>query len=1060
MSDLEWTGERYIPTVSGEIEFEHYHRYLLARKYASGKKVLDIACGEGYGSQLLSSVSEFVYAVDIDPATIKNARSKYTDKNIEFIAGSCSKIPLGDNSVDLVVSFETIEHHDQHEEMISEINRVLKDDGLLIISSPDKKEYSDLTGNVNEYHVKELYQDEFVELLKHSFSYVTLMGQIIKYGSIIAPVDQSKSIEFYPFDSQENNEEKYNPLYFIALASNRINHGAFSIYSAPLEKSEYASRCKELFKGYWDEIEELKGKNEQYELIEDENNAIKNELESTQINNKELNLNNKSLQKALTETQEQKEKLASQVSEYDKLVTMITQSKSWRLTSPMRGLARRSKNIKNQTKTACLELIRRTYHRLPLNLFWKNNLKSFFFRLAPRLFTDTLSYQLWLRMQEMKRKPLTTVSDVNLKTSLEPEDLPVIEKFQDPDVSIIIPVYGQIEYTVRCLNSLQNTKNNTSYEVIVIDDCSPDNSLEVLREIKGIILLENKENLGFIKSCNKAARSASGQYVYLLNNDTEVTNHWLDELIETFQLIPAAGLVGSKLLYPDGKLQEAGGLVWNNGSGWNVGKLEDAGKPEYNYLRDVDYCSGASIMIPKTLWQRLEGFDEYYLPAYGEDSDIAFRIRELGYRVLYQPLSEVIHYEGITSGTDVTDGVKSYQVENAKKLFSRWKDVLQTYRDPGVAPHLEKDRNIKYRILVLDHCTPMPDHDAGSITALNIMRVLQSLSFKVTFIPEDNFLYLEDYTRALQKEGIECLYLPYLHSVKEHLELYGKDYDAVLMFRMGVAHKNIDIVRSFCPNVPIIFHNSDLHYLREQRQAELEDSDYLRKQALKTKERELDVIRRVDATIVHSTAEEDILQKEDIRNVHVFPWVLETKPSNTEYAGRKDIVFVGGYQHTPNVDAVKYFVQDIFPLIKKKIPDIEFHVVGSNAPSSIRELEGNGVIIKGFVEDLEPVFENCRLSIAPLRFGAGIKGKIGFSMGHGLPCVTTTLGAEGMGLIHGENILIADEPSAFAEEVVNLYNNQELWDRLSSESLKYVSENYSFKKGISIMSDLFKSIDL
>ena len=185
--------------------------------------------------------------------------------------------------------------------------------------------------------------------------------------------------------------------------------------------------------------------------------------------------------------------------------------------------------------------------------------------------------------------------------------------------------------------------------------------LRRLRQIPGIVYLRNETNCGFIASCNRGAQRARGKYLVFLNNDTLVRDGWLRALIDTFSEDPNAGIAGSKLIYPDGRLQEAGGIIWQDASGWNYGKFDDPTKPEYNYLREVDYCSAAALMIPKALFWSVEGFDSRYSPAYYEDTDLAFKVRQAGYKVLYQPLSEVIHYEGATGGTDLSTGTKQHQ---------------------------------------------------------------------------------------------------------------------------------------------------------------------------------------------------------------------------------------------------------------------------------------------------------------------------------------------------------------------------------------------------------------
>lgn len=264
-------------------------------------------------------------------------------------------------------------------------------------------------------------------------------------------------------------------------------------------------------------------------------------------------------------------------------------------------------------------------------------------------------------------------------------------------------------------------------------------------------------------------------------------------------------------------------------------------------------------MVPKSLFEELGGFDEHYLPAYCEDSDLALKIRDKGYRVIYQPLSTVIHYEGITSGTDTTQGTKAYQIENSKKLFERWKQHLQFHQAPGNDVDNAKDRRATRRALVLDHCTPTPNQDAGSVTVFNLLLLLREMDFQVTFIPEDNLLYMPDYTTALQRSGTEVLYAPYVISVEQHLKEYGERYDLAFLFRPGVVERHVQTVRKYCPNAKVLFHTVDLHYLRMSREAQLQQGKAKQKAAEEMQQREFAAIRAADASIVHSTAELEIL---------------------------------------------------------------------------------------------------------------------------------------------------------------------------------------------------------
>lgn len=391
-----------------------------------------------------------------------------------------------------------------------------------------------------------------------------------------------------------------------------------------------------------------------------------------------------------------------------------------------------------------------------------------------------------------------------------------------PVVSIIIPVYGKIEYTIQCLCSLEKQKSKHSFEVIVVDDCSPDDTQKRLDEIKNVVVIVNQTNLGFVRSCNAGAVTARGEFLVFLNNDTEVLDGWLDALIDTFTTHPSAGLVGSKLIYPDGRLQEAGGILWTDASGWNYGRGRDPSRPEYNYVREVDYCSGASIMIRCDLLKSLGGFDEHFAPAYYEDTDLAFRICARGMKVLYEPRSVVVHHEGISHGTDVTKGVKAHQVINQARFMERWGATLvrENYANGEHVLRARDRGRTRKVILIIDHYAPEPDRDAGSRSMMGIIDSLVDAGWVVKFWPH-NRAYSPVYTTALERRGIEVLDQRWPGDLGDWFRENGSELDHVLVSRPTVA-ADVMLHMTKKTDAVLSLYGHDLHFARMRRQADLE----------------------------------------------------------------------------------------------------------------------------------------------------------------------------------------------------------------------------------------------
>ncbi len=401
----------------------------------------------------------------------------------------------------------------------------------------------------------------------------------------------------------------------------------------------------------------------------------------------------------------------------------------------------------------------------------------------------------WLLARQRRR---TTPPAVRLPLiqAVRAEDL-VVPGSDRPAVSVIVPTYGKLDYTLRCLASIAAHPPAATIEVIVVDDAFPGTETACLSQVRGIRLLRNEENLGFLRSCNAAAQHATGAHLLFLNNDTQVLPGWLDSMLELFETRSDVGAVGSKLLYADGRLQEAGGIIWSDASGWNYGRYEDPTRPEYNYVREVDYCSGASLMVPLALFLDLGGFDVRSAPAYFEDTDLCFRLRTHGLKTLYQPRSEVVHFEGVSHGRDVALGIKSFQAVNRRSFLHRWGPTLAREHYPNAEHVLRARERGRGRgvALVVDHKLPEPDRDAGSRAMLCVLRALLADGMIVKFWPH-NLAYAAGYAEALQAMGVEVFHGPHQVALPTWLREHGQELDLVLLSRPEVAEAWLDAVRS------------------------------------------------------------------------------------------------------------------------------------------------------------------------------------------------------------------------------------------------------------------------
>ena len=517
---------------------------------------------------------------------------------------------------------------------------------------------------------------------------------------------------------------------------------------------------------------------------------------------------------------------------------------------------------------------------------------------------------------------------------------------------------------------------------------------------------------------------------------------------------------------PDGRLQEAGGLIFSDGSGWNFGRLGDPLDPAYMRPAEVDYCSGAALMVRNDLFRRLGGFDRRYAPAYYEDTDLCFGIRSLGYKVMYCPAATVIHFEGVTAGTDLASGFKRYQAINRDKFVAKWAaDLVRQDPPPGQSgrvpvtadrhrlPASATDGSRPPHILIVDPLLPLHDRASGSLRLLRIILLLRALKWDVTYIAR-NGAGQEAYKEQLEGIGVKVYATdPERLAEAGHLHLAEPvDLERILAERpcqvawlsfYYIAEQYLPLVRQFSPGTQVLVDTVDVHFLRETREAELAGDPAGMAKAAETRRRELAIYAQADRVITVTEADAGVLRAAGHTGpITVVPNIHVPEAETPGWESREGLIFVGNFNHPPNISAVLWLVREIMPKVRALVPGTCLSIIGPNPPAEVMALAGADVVVLGWVPETAVYLDAARVSVAPLLVGAGMKGKVGEALGRGLPVVSTTIGAEGMGLENGRQVLIADDPEGFAQAVARLLQDRDTWELLACEGRSFIDSAY------------------
>ena len=643
------------------------------------------------------------------------------------------------------------------------------------------------------------------------------------------------------------------------------------------------------------------------------------------------------------------------------------------------------------------------------------------------------------------RHRLASMSSVGLHTFFVSDSSLTIPSSRKPELSVILVLFNRAELTLACLRSLSEDYKH-DLEIVIVDNASTDDTRKLLDRIHGAKIIRNSRNEGFLSASNQGASEARGRNLLFLNNDTEVFPGAIASALHTLGDTDDAGAVAGKLIYPDGTLQEAGGIVWQDGSCSGYGRGDDPFAGPYMYRRDIDYCSGAFLLTRRDLFGEMGGFDESFKPAYYEDTDYCMRLWERQLRVVFDPDAIVLHHE-FASSPSTKDAI-DLQERHREIFVGKHEESLRqclVRSDLNVTRARSANRN-ETRILFIDDRAPHPSLGSGYPRSHTILTGLLDRGYFVTLYP---LAELDESWTSIYRDiprGVEVMSGMGAPQLEQFLEDRRGYYDTVVVSRphnMRVMNMVIRAHPDWFRRTVVIYDAEAVATLREVSRRELRGENVSEMEHRTMLENELELSAFADSVVAVSASEKAAFTGHDVDRVFELGHIVPPRPTPRKFEERAGFLFVGAIygDMTSNADAVGWFVEKIFPRISEALgPDITLSVVGHNESEKIRELASDRVHILGRVDDVTDYYDQNRVFIAPSRFAAGLPHKIHEAAAQGIPTVATSILAEQLGWTDAQ-IAIADDPEEFAAKCIDLYQSQDLWNSMRSGAMDRVASD-------------------